>query len=136
METPAWTARHRSTDGNSRCTRPSPSSGGVAISVSGCDSDSPTQPSPTPDPDPTPDPTDVTGTVTANHGHDAVITSAQLTALNMISLDIRGSATHSHTVELTADEVMQIADGARVTKDSETTDGAGFGLHLHTVTFN
>ena len=75
--------------------------GGVAITVSGCSSDSPTAPTPPPTP------TDVNGTVGTNHGHTAVVTSAQLTAGNMISLDITGGSSHPHTVELSAAEVGQ-----------------------------
>ena len=70
--------------------------GGVAISVSGCDSDSPAAPTP-------PAAGDETGTVGTNHSHSAVITAAQLAAGDMISLDIRGTATHGHTVELSAE---------------------------------
>ena len=104
--------------------------GGVAISVSGCDSDSPAAPTP-------PSSGDETGTVGTNHSHSAVITAAELAAGNMISLDIRGTATHGHTVELSADEVMQIGDGARVSKESDATNDLGeFGVHMHTVTFN
>ena len=58
---------------------------------------------------------------------------AQLTAADTISLDIQGTATHPHTVELTANEVQQIDDGARVSKDSSVGD---FDAHRHTVTFN
>ena len=97
--------------------------GGVAITVSGCSSDSPMTPTPTS--------TDETGVVGTNHGHTAVITSAQLTAGNMISLDITGAATHPHTVELSAGEVGQIGNGTQVSKDSSANDG-----HRHTVTFN
>ena len=43
---------------------------------------------------------DVNGVVSANHGHVAVITGAQVTAGNAIALDIRGSATHTHTVNV------------------------------------
>lgn len=71
------------------------------------------------------------GTVTANHGHSAEISSAQLTAANAISLDIRGSANHPHTVELTATEVGQIGQGQRVSKESSNNDA-----HTHTVIFN
>ena len=49
----------------------------------------------------------------------------------MLSLDIRGTADHPHTVELTADEVMRIADGETVAKLSTNNDA-----HTHTVTFN
>ncbi len=101
---------------------------GVAVTISACGDDRPTSPSPNPNPSAG---GNVTGTVEANHGHSAVITGAQLSAGNAIVLDIRGSATHPHTVELTAGEVMQIAGRQRVSKVSSSDDG-----HTHTVTFN
>ena len=73
---------------------------GVAITIVGCSSDSPTSPTPPPAAPPTTTPgTDVSGQVSANHGHTAVITAAALTAGDMLSLDITGSANHPHTVE-------------------------------------
>jgi hypothetical protein len=108
---------------------------GVAITISACGggSSSPTSPS-------TPPPTgggggsasgDKTGVVSANHGHVATITAAQLTAAGAVSLDIRGSADHPHTVSLSATEITSISGGQRVSKLS-TTDSS----HDHTVTFN
>lgn len=79
---------------------------------------------------------DRTGSVSANHGHAATVTSVELTAGNAVTLNIRGSADHPHTVDLTAAEVVQIRDGQRVTKTSTTDASASFGTHLHTVTFN
>jgi hypothetical protein len=71
------------------------------------------------------------GSVSANHGHTAVVTAAQLTAGDAVTLDIRGAADHPHTVELTAGEVMAIAGNQRVSKQSSTDLS-----HRHTVTFN
>jgi hypothetical protein len=100
---------------------------GVAITVSGCGSSStPTSPS-----TPTPGPSDVNGAITANHGHTAVVTAARITAHNDIALDIRGTADHPHTVQLTGAELESIGGGARVSKTSTTDAG-----HNHTVTFN
>ena len=79
---------------------------------------------------------DRTGSVSANHAHTAVVTSAQLTAGNAVSLDIRGGADHPHTVTLSAAEVIQIRDGQRVSTSSTTDASALFGTHAHTVTFN
>jgi hypothetical protein len=99
--------------------------GGVAVTVVGCgDSGSPSAPSPAPG-------GGRAGAVTANHGHVAVITDAQLSAGNAVTLNIRGNADHPHTVELTMGEVMQIAGGQRVSKTSSIDD-----LHNHTVIFN
>ena len=77
-----------------------------------------------------------TGSVSANHGHVATVASVDLTAGNAVTLDIRGTADHPHTVVLTAAEVVQIRDGQRVTKTSTTDSSAAFGTHLHTITFN
>ena len=51
--------------------------------------------------------------------------------LNAVSLDIRGSATHPHTVELTAAAVGMIGSRQTVSKTSSNDEG-----HRHTVTFN
>jgi hypothetical protein len=101
---------------------------GVSITIGGCGSKSPTPTSPSPSPSPS---TDRTGTISANHGHTATILAAQLTAANAISLDIRGQATHPHTVVIAQAEMAQIAANQRVSKDSTTDSG-----HSHTVTFN
>jgi hypothetical protein len=101
---------------------------GVVITISGCGSSStPSTPS-TPAPSPV---SDVTGTVSANHGHSAIVTSARFTAGIGFSLDIQGTASHPHTVELSASELVQIRGGTRVAKDSSNNGG-----HSHTVTFN
>ena len=99
----------------------------ATITISGgCGSDSPS-----PSPSPQPGATDRNGSVSANHGHIATIEAARITAGLAISLDIRGTATHAHTVELSQAEVMSIGANAQVAKVS-TTDNA----HSHTVTFN
>lgn len=74
---------------------------------------------------------DKVGVISANHGHSAVITAAQLTAGGDLSLDIRGASDHPHTLTLTAAQVASIAANQRVAKESSTDDG-----HSHTVTFN
>jgi hypothetical protein len=96
---------------------------GVSITVSSCGDDEPDTP--------TAPSGSVCGTVSANHGHVATITAAQLSAGGALTLDIRGSGDHTHTVTLTADEVRQISTGQRVTKTSSSN-----GDHTHTVTFN
>ncbi len=111
---------------------------GVAITITeaACGGSSYSPGSPTPTPTPTPNPTpaptgDKTGTISSNHGHEAVITGAKLTAGAAISLDIRGTASHPHTVELSAAEIASIAANQRVSKESSTDNS-----HSHTVTFN
>ena len=94
---------------------------GATITISGCDDANLAAPSGA----------SAAGTISGNHGHSAVITSGELTARGAISLNIAGSAGHPHTVELSAAEVGQIADGMQVTKTSSTDD-----FHSHNVTFN
>jgi len=105
---------------------------GVTVTIVGCGSsdDSPTAPSGGGGSG------SRTGSVSANHGHNAVITSAQLTAGQGVTLDIRGTADHPHTVVLTMAEVGQVAGGQRVSKVSSSDPSASFGLHGHTVIFN
>jgi hypothetical protein len=100
---------------------------GVTVTVIGCGSDSPTSPT---------SPDGRSGSVQANHGHTAVITNAQLSAGNAVTLNIRGDADHPHTVVLTMGEVGQIAAGQRLSKTSSTDGSVAFGTHSHTVVFN
>ena len=100
----------------------------VAITITGCGDDSP----PT---TPTPPAVDKTATVStdANHTHSAIVTAAQFTAGNAITVTLTGASTHVHTVALSQAELTQIRAGARVVKTS-TSDGGT--PHTHTVTFN
>ena len=61
----------------------------------------------------------------------AVITAAQFTAGQAITLTLLGAATHTHTVALSQAELTQISGGTRVQKTSSTDN-----THTHTVTFN
>jgi hypothetical protein len=102
---------------------------GITITISGCgdDDNAPTSPSPTA--------TDRSGTVSTDAGHThtgAVITAAQFTAGNAISLTLAAGATgHTHSVALSQTELTQVSGGTRVQKAS-SNDNA----HTHTVTFN
>ena len=106
---------------------------GVAITISSCGGSSSSGSNPMTPSNPAPPgaPGDVNGAVGSNHGHTAVITSAQLTAGGDLSLDITGSGNHPHTVELTAANLAAIAAGQQVAKGSSTNNG-----HSHSVTFN
>jgi len=106
---------------------------GVAISVSGCGGDSSASPA-------APSPTgsgstsaggDRTGTIGSNHGHSAVIASAQLGASGGLTLNIQGTSSHPHTVALTGADLSAIANNQRVSKESSNDAN-----HTHTVTFN
>jgi hypothetical protein len=104
---------------------------GVSITISGCGSSSPSTPS-TPSPTPTPQSSgDKTGTISANHGHTATITGAQLTAGGDLTIQLTQGDGHTHSVSLTGAEVVQIRGNQRVSKESSSTAG-----HSHTVTFN
>jgi len=105
---------------------------GVAISVSGCgggdSSGSPASPTPASS---TPAGTDRTGAISSNHGHSAVVASAQLGASGGITLNIQGTSSHPHTVALTGADLSAIANNQRVSKESSND-----ASHTHTVTFN
>ena len=85
--------------------------------------------------DPSPAPTDITGTVSANHGHTATVTAAQITATNAFALSIQGSAAHNHTVSLSQTDLQTLKNRQPISRDSSSDVSATFGLHLHTVTF-
>jgi hypothetical protein len=72
-----------------------------------------------------------TGTISANHGHVAVITAAELQAGGVLALSIAGTAGHDHIVNLVAQAMQDIKDGKKVAKESTSTQG-----HTHNVTFN
>jgi hypothetical protein len=99
---------------------------GVAITITGCggdDNGSPSAPS-----------NDKTGTVSTDAGHThtgAVITAAQLTAGNAITLTLSVVSGHSHTVDLSQADLAQVSGGTRVQKTTSSNSA-----HTHTVTFN
>jgi hypothetical protein len=105
---------------------------GVAISVSGCDGSDSSSPPASPSPvSPTPAASDKTATISSNHGHSAMIASAQLGAAGGITLNIQGTSSHPHTVPLTGADLSAIANSQRVVKESSNDAN-----HTHTVTFN
>jgi hypothetical protein len=96
--------------------------GGASVVISGCGGGS-SSPSTVPL-------QDSVGTVSSNHGHAAVVTAAELGSNGALNLDIRGTASHSHTVTLSTTEIAAIRAGGRVEKESSGNS------HTHTVTFN
>ena len=97
----------------------------VVITVSGCDDDStPTTPS-TNNP-----PSNITVGISDNHGHSATITGAQISAGTALTLNITGTATHPHTVNVAQADLMALQNRQPVTKTSTTDNG-----HSHMVTF-
>jgi hypothetical protein len=98
--------------------------GAATITISGCDDSSPGT-------SPSLQTGDKEGSVSANHGHVAIVRAAQITAANAVAVDIRGQATHPHLIELTGSQLTTVSNGGRVSVVSSTDDG-----HSHTVTFN
>lgn len=70
------------------------------------------------------------GTVASNHGHEAMLSAAEITAGTATDLDIQGSSPHTHTVSLGTADLTSIAAGERVTVTSSSGGG-----HTHDVTF-
>lgn len=112
---------------------------GVAITISGCGGGAgaspaaPTAPVAGATPPPaSPDNSETgrRGLITGNHGHVAVLTSAEFDAAGGAMLDIQGQADHPHMLELTEAELDAIENGRTVSKSSTTGQG-----HTHTVTF-
>lgn len=83
---------------------------------------------------------DKSGSISGNHGHVAVIAAATLQSGGAVTVEIQGTSDHSHGLELTADQVGQIASGTRITKTTPPAQTVGeygsYGQHDHTVTFN
>ena len=96
---------------------------GVTVTIAGCGSDSATVP--------TAPVNDKTGVIANNHGHVATITSAQQTAGGNVILNIQGTSSHEHTLELTAAEVSRIRFGFQLAKGCAMNRN-----HMHTITFN
>ena len=99
--------------------------GGFIITVTeACGSSSSvTTPSPTA-------PSDITASISANHGHVATVTGAQITADLGVTLNIQGQATHNHTVDLSSTDLTNLKNRQTVAITSSTNSG-----HQHTVTF-
>jgi hypothetical protein len=112
---------------------------GLAVQVLGCTTDADLgTASPGTDPNACPAPggqaklaaTDRTGTISSNHGHTAVVTTAVQDAGVAHNLSIAGSAGHDHILALTMTDIDNLKAGAQLVKTSSTTNS-----HAHTVTF-
>jgi hypothetical protein len=111
---------------------------GFAIQIIGCTEADPLSPSPSGnDNGNCPQPgrlkksaaTDRTGAVSSNHGHTAIVTAAAQDAGVAFVLNITGTASHSHTISLTAQDLTDLKAGLALTKQASTNG------HSHTVTF-
>ena len=99
----------------------------ITVSDIACGDDSSDNANPA---NPSPTPADISGSVSANHGHVATVTAAQITATNAVALDIRGTATHAHSVSLSQADLQTLKNRQAVARDSTNDNG-----HMHTVTF-
>ena len=104
---------------------------GCVITISDACSKSPSTPTPTP----APTPVDITGTISSNHNHSAVVTAAQITATNAVTLNIQGTAAHPHTLSLSQADLQALKNRQAISRDSTSDFSNTFGQHLHTVTF-
>jgi hypothetical protein len=97
---------------------------GYVITVSeACGSKStPTQPGPTV--------SDITGTISANHGHTAVVSAGMINAGAAVNLPIQGTATHPHLVAISAADFANLKNRQTVTITSSLDNN-----HTHVVTF-
>lgn len=73
---------------------------------------------------------DRSGDISSNHGHEAVVTTAQQDAETAFDLNIMGSSGHNHTISLTSQDLADLKAGTEVVKTSSNVNG-----HAHTVTF-
>jgi hypothetical protein len=78
-------------------------------------------------------PTDCGTTIELNHGHVLTVAKADATAGVDKTYHIQGSATHDHTVTLTAAQFADLAAGNEVTITSSVDAAA---THDHNITVN
>lgn len=76
---------------------------------------------------------DRVGQVANNHGHEAIVTAVELTRGGGLRLDLRGRSSHTHTLDLSPQDVERIRAGQRVTRLSSADYE---DKHDHEVTFN
>jgi hypothetical protein len=70
--------------------------------------------------------------IVANHGHVLTINPADLTSTTTQSYDITGTADHSHTVSLTAEQLALLKAGTSLTVTSGPSSTAP--SHTHQIT--
>ena len=75
--------------------------------------------------------TDQLGSIDDNHDHVALLTKTQLTAGLPLTLDITGTSSHPHFMELSAEELIAIREGKPLSKATSNDWG-----HSHLVHFN
>jgi hypothetical protein len=68
-------------------------------------------------------------TIAGNHGHMLDVPLADVADGDRVTYDIRGSADHTHTVTLSAEDFERLQGGGEVTVSSSVEDG-----HSHEIT--
>lgn len=69
-----------------------------------------------------------TDTIAANHGHVLVVTAADAAAAADKTYDIMGTASHTHSVTITAAMFAVLETGTLITTTSTTTSGHSHGI--------
>jgi len=72
-------------------------------------------------------------TIRTNHGHVMVVSKEDVAARAQKSYDIHGSADHTHTVTISADQMAQLATNNAITMSSSLDSSPTFGTHAHDV---
>ncbi len=70
-------------------------------------------------------------TIASNHGHEIVVSVADINAAQSKTYDITGGAGHAHSFTISAADYAQLAAGASITHVS--TDG---NSHTHSITIS
>ncbi|MEO7957345.1 MAG: hypothetical protein ABIW76_11715 [Fibrobacteria bacterium] len=79
----------------------------------------------------------ITGSISDTHSHSAVVTKAVLDSGGAAVIDIRGSATHTHTVSLSGDDMAALKAGHHVMMTSSIrSESTADDQHSHSVMFN
>jgi hypothetical protein len=71
------------------------------------------------------------GVISGNHGHSANVPAADITGAAAHDYDIMGTATHTHTISVSAAQMASLAGGDGVMVTSTMTAG-----HTHDVTLS
>ncbi|CAM1365897.1 conserved exported hypothetical protein [Tenacibaculum litoreum] len=106
-----------------------------AYTFVGCSSGSDNDPSPTPDPTPDPTPSGncidngTSSAISANHGHNLIVSKEDVQAGTEKSYSIQGSSPHDHMVTLSAANFSSLQNNNSITVSSTSGDG-----HTHLVT--
>jgi hypothetical protein len=79
-------------------------------------------------------PNDCGVTIELNHGHTLTVAKSHATTGVERTYHIQGSASHDHSVTITAAQFADLAAGNQVTVTS--SPDIGFGTHDHMVTVN